>query len=453
MFIATFKDKAFLKRVLIIALPIVIQQLFLTTLGIVDTIMVGNFERGVASVGLASQISTIVGTVIFGITVGIGLYIAQYYGERNYENIRKSMALMIIIVFFIALFFNLLAFFFPTQLLGIFSDDEFVLELGSQYLIIASFSYVPNLLAFCFSIGYRNIQKTKVPLVVSIVTALFNVTLNYVLIHGFWFFPRLEVKGAGVATVISSFISIIFYIVHALITKEAIMPRLKDFKGAIRKMFALPKLKRTLPFLINETFFSVGSSLYIVVFNNVGTDAYEGYRIAETVISVMFIIIIGLGTAVGAMIGESLGKKDYEEAKRYSQNFLVIGIVMALALGLISIVFARPLVSIFQNNSPAVVDNAIKLMYVFAIRVSLRVLVIIMFSIFRAGGLSKFVMFIDSGVMWLIGIPIAFLSYYALGINNIVVLFLLLQIEPVVRLIISFRAYLKNKWAQNVLSN
>ena len=158
--------------------------------------------------------------------------------------------------------------------------------------------------------------------------------LNYVLIHGFWFFPRLEVKGAGVATVISSFISIIFYIVHALITKEAIMPRLKDFKGAIRKMFALPKLKRTLPFLINETFFSVGSSLYIVVFNNVGTDAYEGYRIAETVISVMFIIIIGLGTAVGAMIGESLGKKDYEEAKRYSQNFLVIGIVMALALGL-----------------------------------------------------------------------------------------------------------------------
>ena len=99
MFIATFKDKAFLKRVLIIALPIVIQQLFLTTLGIVDTIMVGNFERGVASVGLASQISTIVGTVIFGITVGIGLYIAQYYGERNYENIRKSMALMIIIVF------------------------------------------------------------------------------------------------------------------------------------------------------------------------------------------------------------------------------------------------------------------------------------------------------------------------------------------------------------------
>ena len=65
MFIATFKDKAFLKRVLIIALPIVIQQLFLTTLGIVDTIMVGNFERGVASVGLASQISTIVGTVSF----------------------------------------------------------------------------------------------------------------------------------------------------------------------------------------------------------------------------------------------------------------------------------------------------------------------------------------------------------------------------------------------------
>lgn len=453
MFISAFKDKAFLKRVLIIALPIVFQQLFLTTLGIVDTVMVGNFERGVASVGLASQISSIVGTIIFGITVGIGLYIAQYYGERNYENIRKSLALMIIIVSTIALFFNMLAFFFPKQLLGLFSDDEFVLNLGSQYLVIASFSYVPNLLTFCFSIGYRNIQKTKVLLIVSIITAITNVILNYGFINGVWFFPNWGVPGAAVATVISSVICLIVYVMYALLTKEPIFPRFRDYLGAINKTFALPKLKRTLPFLINETFFSIGSSLYIVIFNNVGTDAYEGYRIAETVISVMFIVIIGLGTAVGAMIGETLGKKDYPEAKRLSQNFLVVGVLLATFLGLISVIFAQPLVSIFQNKSAAVVDNAINLIYVFAIRVSLRVLVIIMFSIFRAGGLSKFVMFIDSGVMWLVGIPIAFLSYYALGIRNIVLLFLLLQMEPVVRLIISFKAYLKDKWAQNVINN
>lgn len=453
MFFSTFKDKAFLKRVLVIALPIVLQQLFLTTLGIVDTVMVGNFERGVASVGLASQISSIVGTIIFGITVGIGLYIAQYYGERDYASIRKSLALMIIIVTIIALFFNLLAFFFPRALLGIFSDDEYVLNLGSKYLVIAAFSYVPNLLAFCFSIGYRNIQKTKVPLMVSIITAFSNVILNYCFINGFWFFPNMGVPGAAVATVISSFLSLFLYIIYALINKEPIFPHFKDYLGGLNKNFALPKLKRTLPFLINETFFSIGSSLYIVIFNNVGTDAYEGYRIAETVISVMFIVIIGLGTAVGAMIGEALGRKDYDEAKRLSQNFLVVGVTLAAFLGLISVLFARPLVSIFQNKSEAVVGNAINLMYVFAIRVSLRVLVIVMFSIFRAGGLSKFVMFIDSGVMWFVGIPIAFISYYALGIRNIVILFLLLQLEPVVRLIISFKAYVKDKWAQNVIAN
>jgi Na+-driven multidrug efflux pump len=95
-------------------------------------------------------------------------------------------------------------------------------------------------------------------------------------------------------------------------------------------------------------------------------------------------------------------------------------------------------------------------MYVFALRISLRVFVVILFSIFRAGGMSKFVMFIDAGVMWGFGVTSALFGYYVLNITKkeyLPLLYLLMQIEPLIRLIISYRAYTKNKWCQNVLRN
>jgi putative MATE family efflux protein len=451
-----FKDKKFLKRVLFLALPIVIQQLFLTTLGITDAVMVGAFPNGVAAVNLANTYSNIVGTVIFGITVGIGLYIAQYYGERNYPNIRRSLALMLMICVVISLMFTLVAFVFPKQILGLLSHDTNLIDLSRDYLIIACFSYLPNMLTYCFSIGYRNVQRTIVPLVTSIITLFVNIGLNAILINGYLGFPKMGLQGAAIATVISASVAFLFNFIYAFAAKEVILPKGSDFKEALDLHFAFPKLIRTLPFLLNETLFSIGAALYVYFFNLYGTDAYSGFSMAENLISIMIIIIIGLGTAVGAMVGECLGRKDFEEAQRLSKNFMALGVLISLFLGLISITLARPLVSIFQEDKTLIIETAVLLMYVFALRISLRVFVVILFSIFRAGGMSKFVMFIDAGVMWGFGITSALFGFYVLHIQepkDLPWLYLLMQIEPLIRLIISYRAYTKNKWCQNVLRN
>jgi len=447
-----FQDKEFIKRALKIAIPIIIQQLLLTTFGIVDTVMVGSIDRGIAGVGLASQISMIASTIIFGVNVGVGLYIAQFMGKMEVENIKKSFALMATLCLGISATFLYLAVFQGDWILRLFSQDEEVLVVAKQYLTLVAFSYIPNMLTFSFAVTYRNIQKTTVPMMISMISMIINVVFNYFLIFGIWIFPPLGVRGAAIATILSTTVGFLTHIVYAVSTKQIFVPKLKHFIQAFQRKFNEPVLKRTIPFVINETFFSIGSALYVVIFNGLGTDAYEGYRIAETIVSVMFVFGMGLFSAAGAMIGQQLGKDDFTQAKRYADNFLGIGLILAILLGLANVLLARPLVSIFQNTNPVVVQNAISVVMVFGLRVALRIFVGLMFSIFRAGGKSKFVMVIDAGVMWLVGLPMAYIAYQFLGIKDIALLFLLLQIEPLARIVISMTAYLKNTWQHNIVS-
>lgn len=446
-----FNDREFYTKLLIIGLPVIIQQLLLTTFGIVDTLMVKSIYRGIGGVGLANQMSMIAGTIVFGLNVGVGLFIAQFFGDKDEENMKRSFALMTMLCFLIATFFTIVGFFFGDEVLMLFNKDPEILATGHAYLIIAVFSYIPNLLAFSFSIAYRNIQKTFVPLLVSIVSSIFNITFNYFLIFGIWIFPELGIRGAAIATVISSFVALGAHIIYARATKQVFLPKLRHYMEALHKNFFTEILQKATPLIFNETLFAIGTALYVIIFNAFGTDAFEGYRIAESVVSIMLVVAMALGTSVSSMVGEKLGARQIDKAKEYAQRFIFIGIVVALFLGTFTSIFATPLVQLFMSEENEVsISVAISLMAVFGLRVSLRVFVVILFSVFRAGGMSRFVMIIDAGVMWLVGLPIAFIGYRYLGITSLPLLFLIIQIEPLMRILIGFREFLRYRWANNL---
>jgi len=442
--------REFYARVLKISIPIVLQQLFLTTFGIVDTIMVGSLFRGVAGVGIASQFEQIILTVVFGINVGIGLYLAQFFGAEDEENMKRTFALGIMYCLGFTVLATLVVAFFRVPLIQIFNQDPAVVSQASNYLMIALFAYIPNAISFLFSIAYRNIQRTKVPLVISVFTMSMNVLLNYLLIFGIGPFPELGVQGAAIATVISTVVSLICHVMYARVSHQVFLPKLRHFLECIHPDFLHKVSRKMAPFIINELFFSIGGALYVIFINTLGSDAYEGYRIAETVVGIMFVFAFGVATSVGAMLGQELGRKRLETASRYADYFLFIGLIVALFLAALNFGLARPLVSLFQNNTPQVVENAIRVLWVFSLRLLLRVFVVLMFAAFRAGGQGRFVMFLDAGLMWLIGIPMAFLAANVLHIQDIALFFLIMQIEPAVRLVIGMRRYWKRTWIRNL---
>lgn len=446
-------SKEFIKKVLNIALPIVLSHLLITSFGIADTIMVKFIPRGISGVGLASQISNVCGTIMFAFSVGVGMFIAQFFGDKKEKGIRKTFALLLILAFVLGLLFTVLGLFFPKPILQIFTDDPVVLDIGVRYIKIVALSYIPNLLSIAFSTAYRNIQDTKMNFIIQTISATINVVFNWLLIFGIWIFPEMGIEGAALATLISAVFNLGFNIIYGVLSKQIFMAKINDFFTCFNKKFIKQVMKKSIPLLINETMFSVGSMLYIVIFNKLGTDAYEGYRITETIIGLLFAVSYGLSAAVSSMTGACLGADDNEQAQEYGNNFVRMGLFLSLAMGLIVILTAKPLVNLFNSDevTAASIKIAITLMYVMALRITLKMFINVLFAIFRAGGHSRFVMFMDSGIMWLVGLPIAFIGYRYLGITNIAILFLVMQVESVIRIVVGLKEYYTYSWQNNII--
>lgn len=443
-------DKSFYKKVLAVTLPMVIQMLLLTTFGIADTIMVSSIYRGVAGVGIGAQIENVIITIVFGINSGIGVFISQFYGAKDDQNIKNTFALGLFFNATFVIVATALIYIFMTPLITLFTRDIEVINVSSDYLRIAALSYIPVVINFTFSLAYRNIQKTKIPLYIGTISSFLNLVLNYLLIFGIWIFPELGVRGAAIATVISSFVGALVNISYGIISSQIFIPKLLNFIQGIQKEFVKRISKRLVPLILNEVVYAIGISVYIIFINVLGSDAYEGYRIAESIANILFVIVFALAMGVSVFIGEALGKKDLVLAQSYSRYFMFIGFVISALLGLITFFIAPLAVSLYQVRVDSVITNAVIVMQAFTVRVMTRVFTAIFFATFRAGGESRYVMFLDSGLQWIVGIPIAFTATYILRVQNIGLLFLILQIEHFVRIFIGARRLKKRTWLMNL---
>lgn len=446
-------SKEFTRKVIKIGLPILLSHLLITSFGVADTIMVKYIPRGISGVGLASQISNICGTVMFAFSVGIGMFIAQFFGDKKEKSIRKTFALLLILALVLGGLFTILGIFFPKQILQLFTNDSAVLNIGIRYIKIVALSYIPNMLSTAFSTAYRNIQDTKMNFIIQTVSALVNVLFNWLLIFGIWIFPEMGIEGAALATVISCVFNLGYNILYAIYSKQIFIARPLDFIDCLNKKFVKQVMRKSIPLLINESLFSIGSMLYIIIFNKLGTDSYEGYRITETIIGVLFAVSYGLSAAVSSMTGACLGADDYEKAKEYGNNFVKLGVCLSVIMGILVVLAAKPMVHLFSSDEvpEASIKIAITLMYVFAVRITLKMFINVLFAIFRAGGRSRFVMFMDCGIMWLVGLPIAFIGYRYLGITNIAILFLVMQIESIIRIVVGLKEYFTYSWESNII--
>jgi putative MATE family efflux protein len=443
-------DKAFYKKVLAVTLPMIIQMLLLTTFGIADTIMVSSIFRGVAGVGIGAQIENVIITIVFGINSGIGVFISQFFGAKDSNNIKNTFALGLFFNAIFAITATLLIYLFMSPLVTLFSRDPEVVNVTMSYLRIAALSYIPVVINFTFSLAYRNIQKTKIPLYIGTISSFLNLLLNYLLIFGIWIFPELGVRGAAIATVISSSIGALINISYGIFSSQIFIPKLVNFFGGLKTDFVAKLTPRLVPLILNEIVYAIGISLYIIFINVLGSDAYEGYRIAESIANILFVIVFAIAMATSVFIGEALGKKDIELAESYSRYFFFIGGVTSIILGFVTFFIAPLAVNLYQVKDVAVINNAVIVMQAFTLRVMTRVITAIMFATFRAGGESRYVMFLDSGLQWIFGIPIAFIATYVLKVQNIAILFLIIQIEQIIRVFIGARRLSKRTWMMNL---
>lgn len=441
---------SFYQTVSMIAIPIILQQIVETFVGLADSMMVSAYSSiGVGAVQIGSQWEQIASLFSFGICSGVGIYIAQFYGGHNYAKLKKSFGLMLMMSLIASIPFILLAVLFPKVICGFYINDQEVITQGAKYLVITGISYIFIMISYSFNYTYRCMKKTKVTMIISSISVLANCILNYLFIFGHYGFVELGIPGAALATLIARALGTLCYISYSYYTKQVFIGNLREM-FRIDWNFAKPILKRIFPTVVNEGFFGLGQTLYFKAFGMIGVGAVTSVAIADRIANLFFMIIWAIVSSVQSIIGNTLGNNEIEKARQTADYFMGLAVVVSIILGCLMASSASTLINMLYTNESATVKHAATMiLFAYSIKIALRLFNAIIFGLLRAGGDTKVLALLDSVILYSIGLPLAFLGVTIFNLN-IIITILIIQIEQIVRIILAFIRYKSGAWLQNV---
>ncbi|MFR0018971.1 MAG: MATE family efflux transporter [Paraclostridium sp.] len=445
------ENKRFYKLLVSLCIPIIIQNLISTSVNIIDTVMISSLgEASVASIGVANQYFFLFNMTLSGLTGGAGLFISQFFGKNDSNNIKKVTGLNVLLGIILGLLFFIPAFIFPKFIIHFFSYDPEVVKLCIQYFSIIAFCYPLIAVSTVFSMGSRSIRNPKLGMICSAIALISNIILNYCLIFGNLGFPALGVRGAAIATVIARFIEFSLLIGYVYILKKDYVLKfnIANLKS-IDKQFINAFFEKSTPILLNDSGWAVGTVLYSVAYAKAGTSAIAASQIATSTGN--FFIMTAVCVAIGAsiMLGNELGADNKEVAIDYAKKFSKIVFIVGTIFGILLILNIPTLLKMF-SVSDNLAPDIIKIFVIMGLLMGLKSFnTLLIIGILRSGGDTKYSLFLELGCMWLVSLPLTFI--FAIKGAPIYVLVLLTYSEEIVKFIFGVPRALSKKWVANIV--
>lgn len=451
MSLSFLRDRDFIRSMMAIALPVAFQQLITASLNMIDVLMVGQLgETAVAALGLANQIFFLLILFLFGVTSGMSIFTAQYWGKKDVENIRNVLGICLVIAIFVAALFSLAATLIPQVLMHFYTDDPAVVKLGSDYLRIVGLSYIMMAITVSYISVLRSITMVKVTVVVSVIALGLKTLLAYLLIFGVGVFPELGVRGAAIGTATGWTFECILLLILVFTLKTPLAANPLSFFRFSRP-FAMNVLKTSMPAALNEVLWSFGITTYNAVYARIGTDAIAAVNINATIEELVFVLFIGLGNACAVMVGNTIGAGGKNIAFEYGRRFTILGVAAAVLGGAIVFSLREAVIGLYQI-SPITADNLRGLMLVYSLSIWLRVFNFMLFiGALRAGGDTRYAMFTELFSIWMIGVPCALIGGFVLHFP-VYGVYALVLLEEAVKAIIVLRRYLSRNWIHDLVN-
>lgn len=448
-----FSDKRFLRWVVRLTLPIALQNLINISINTMDTIMVGQLgEVSIAAAGLANQVFFILSMILFGISSGCNVFVAQFWGKRDVSSIKRTISLSILIAVFPSLIFTAAAFFAPQSLMGLFTSDLAVIKEGSRYLKFIAISYVPYTVSIMISTAIRTVERPLLPLVTSIISLFTNTTLNYIFIFGKLGITPMGVSGAAIATTLTRLIELVIVTVSLYCRFKFIAIKPRDFTKAIDLKFIKPFIKSVSPVIMNETLWGLGTALLSVIYAKMGTGVVAATNIAGVFDNLFRALFYGIGYASGVIVGKTVGEGEEALAVDYGKRLNVITFAFGLVFSVV-IVFSAPMVRYLYNVSDYVMETTITLITILGIVAPFtNVGLINIAGVLRSGGDVKYALYCDLGGVWLIAVPAGLLFGIILDLDIVFVRCMMLTEQLIKCAFLSYRVF-KGKWVRNLVKN
>jgi putative MATE family efflux protein len=447
--IVLYSDKEYFANILRIGWPIAVQQLAFAALNMLGVVLVGQKgEASVAAVGLAGQLAFLLNLVHFGIISGAAMFTAQFWGRNDIPNLRRVLGLSLLIATSASLIFLFLSQFFPENILRIYTKDEAVIALGTGYIRTFSWTFLFFAITFSFAMVMRSTGNVKVPTYISVGALLISTFLSYSLIFGKFGLPEMGIRGAAVAAVIARGLECFTLLTTIYLTKSPVAGSLKELFD-FDLTFVRRVIRPMLPVIINELFWSLGITTYNIIYGRMGTDSIAAINIVGSIEQVAFVLFIAIGNATSVNVGNRIGEGRENEAFLTAGRSLGLGILGGILTGILLQILKHPILSLY-NVSPEVLRNTAALINVVCCFIFIRANnMIIVVGILRAGGDTRFSMFLDGFIIWIVGVPLAALGAFVFHLP-VYFVYLLAMSEELTKWILGLNRWYSRKWIHNL---
>lgn len=439
----------YVKMVFKLALPVMIQQFITAFASLVDNLMVGsNGKDAINAVGASGNIFFVVMLIGYGISNGVGIFLAQQYGSKQFQGMHYTFLIGIIGALLLGIISAGFVLNFKELLINIFTRVDAQHLLAYDYLEIAIFTYPIILVSMSIAGAYRRCGNTFLPMVAGVIAITINTGLNYLLINGNLGFPALGVSGAAIATLIARVIELIILIIMMEIKHMPFRPKFTDiFKIPLNTVKQV--VTKSIPLTVNEFLWGFGMTTLMALYGLKSADNYTAVQIAYTTANLLFVVMAGFATSVSVLIGQELGRNDLEGARTHSHMLNKLSIITGMIVLCLAFILSF-IVPNFYNVSAEIKNNTANILRIMAIYFPIYIITANLFFTLRAGGDVKGVLFVDGGFMWFVAIPIAYFmnSYISLPV---VLTFLIVQSSDILKLFVIFKRYKKGLWIKKLI--
>ena len=417
-------DRKFYKRYIMLATPMIVQNAITNFVSFLDNIMVGQLgEEAISAVATVNQLVFVFSLAVFGAASAGSIYGAQYFGKGDHEGhmytFRFKLYGTLLVTFIgIELFIMKGRFLISLYLTetGSGLSRELAISYGLQYMSII----MVGLLPFAINQAYStNIKETIIPMLAGMTAVATNALLDYCLIFGAGFFPKLGVEGAAIATVISRYVEAAIVIIwaHRHKTKNKYLDRAYKGFGMPSDMLKAIMIKGT-PLMINEVLWAAGMSAVTQCYSVRGMEVLTALSISNTVTNLFNIVFIQLGACISIVVGQYLGAGELKKAKDADNKMIVFSVACCIVMLACGQLFPQ----IYKVNDD-IRAIAAKFIIVSAIWMPFCAYSHCSYFTLRSGGKTLVTFVFDSLFTWVIMTPVAFVLAHYSGLGIVAVYF------------------------------
>ncbi len=451
-------DRDFYRHVLLLAVPMIIQNAITSFVSFLDNIMVGQVgTEQMSGVAIVNQLMFVFNICIFGGVSGAGIFGTQFYGKGDYKGQRYTFRFKLYTCVAITALALLLFGLLDTELISLYLSDtgsvgdiSLALEYGKEYLSIMMIGLIPFAIGQTYINTIRETGQTLIPMIASAAAVFTNLILDYVLIFGIAGIPAMGVEGAAIATVIARFIECLIVIVWTHTHTDKNLYIVGAYRGlGIPRSILTDIFKKGTPLMLNEMLWASGMAVISQCYAARGLEVVAAQNISSTISNLFNIVYIQLGGCISIVVGQLLGAGKKDEAKDADNKMIFFSVACCCVISVLMIMLGRLFPSIY-NTQESIKELARVFIIISALVMPLCAFSHCTYFTLRSGGKTIVTFLFDSVYTWVLVIPFATLlaRHTALPIAMV---FFLVQFTELIKVIIGFFMVKSGVWLQNIV--